>query len=192
MTPQRAIVVGASAGGPEALLQLLAALPAPFPLPILIVQHVHENSPGTWPEILSEALGRQVKNAEDKEPIAAGVTYIAPPGYHLLVERDRSLSLCVDERVRFARPSVDVLFQSAADAFRGQLLAVVLTGANADGACGAAAVRARGGSVIVQTPSTAHVSTMPQAALDAVPDADSLPLTSISAALEAFSKGAPA
>jgi two-component system, chemotaxis family, protein-glutamate methylesterase/glutaminase len=186
MTPGRIAVIGTSAGGPQALETVLTALPDDFSMPVVVVQHIHRDSPGTWPELLSDRVGRAVKNAEDKEPLDPSTVYLAPPGYHLLVERDGSLSLCVDEPVCYARPSVDVLFQSAADAFRENLLAVVMTGANSDGALGAAAVHARGGHVVVQDPATADVPTMPSSALEAVPGARVLSLPSIAEAMVAF------
>ncbi len=186
MSGARAIVLGASAGGPDALNTWLRALPTPLAVPVVIVQHIHRDSPGTWPDLLRDRLGVQIKNAEDKEPLEAGTIYMAPPGYHLLVERDRSLSLCVDELVSYSRPSIDVLFRSAAEAYREGLLAIVFTGANADGAAGAAAVAARGGRVLVQDPSTAHSSRMPEAALGAVPEASPMTLAALAQAAAEF------
>ena len=161
----RAVVIGVSAGGLHALNLLLPSLPATFSLPILIVQH---RSPGN-DQVLEQILGNtakiHIKEAEDKEKIRSGYAYIAPPDYHLLVERDNSLSLSSDEKVHFSRPSIDVLFESAAYVWSERLIAVVLTGANADGAHGADLIKKRGGTLIVQDPSSAAYPTMPEAAL---------------------------
>lgn len=189
MTDHRAVVIGASAGGPSALEQLLAQLPAAFPVPVIVVLHVHRSSGGEWARSLDARLAIAVKIAEDKEPLCPATVYLAPPDYHLLVERDRSLSLCVDEPVCFSRPSIDVLFASAADTYRRGLLALVLTGANCDGAEGARRVAQRGGRVLVQDPTTALAATMPQATLDAVPGAEVLMPDEIAARLIDFADG---
>lgn len=166
--PYEAIVIGASAGGMQALKVILSALPAVFALPLAIVQHINERSDGFMAEYLNQASLLTVKEAEDKEPLQPGVAYLAPPGYHLLIEPDRSFSLSVDARVNYSCPAVDVLFESAAEAFGESLIGVVLTGANSDGAQGLKAIQARGGVAIVQNPETAEAALMPQAALAAV------------------------
>jgi two-component system, chemotaxis family, protein-glutamate methylesterase/glutaminase len=163
-----AAVIGASAGGIEALKIILPPLPASFPLPIAIVQHRDSRSSGFLAEYLNGMCEIAVSEAEDKEPLCAGHAYLAPAGYHLLIEADHSFSLSDDERVNYSCPSIDVLFESAADAFQMSLIGIVLTGANADGAAGLKAIRARGGLAIVQNPQTAESAAMPRAAIRAV------------------------
>ena len=124
-----------------------------------------------------------MREAEDKEPIEPGVAYFAPPDYHLLVEDERRLSLSGEEPVLFSRPSIDILFESAADAYGDGLIAVVLTGANSDGAQGLKAVVEAGGVAIVQNPDGAYAAAMPEAAIAACPNARVLPLNEISAHL---------
>jgi two-component system chemotaxis response regulator CheB len=164
-----AVVIGVSAGGMEALKVLVPALPASFPLPIAIVQHRNERSDGFLAAYLNKMAGILVSEAEDKEPLCAGHVYLAPAGYHLLIESDRSFSLSVDLPVNYSCPSIDVLFESAADVFAKSVIGIVLTGANADGARGLKAIKARGGLTIVQDPSTAEAMDMPRAALEATP-----------------------
>lgn len=163
------VVVGVSAGGVDLLLDLLPRLDRDFPVPIVVCLH---SAPGTTFELavmLDDRADIRVKEAEDKEPLQGGCVYLAPGGYHLLLERDGVCSLSLDAPVRFARPSVDVLFDSAAHAFRQRTIAVVLSGANDDGAQGARRVRAAGGTVIVQDPATAAAKDMPRAAVAAGP-----------------------
>ena len=140
-----AIVIGGSAGAFEALSALLPGLAVDYPLPILIVVHLPPDRSSLFAELFRARCKIRVREAEDKEPIEPGVAYFAPPDYHLLVEADRRLSLSVEEPVLYSRPSIDVLFESAADAYSGGLIGVVLTGANSDGADGLkAVVEARG------------------------------------------------
>ena len=162
-----AVVIGVSAGGIEALKIVFSSLPASFPLPIAAVQHRDERSDGFLAEHLNRLSSLVVSDAEDKEPLCPGHVYLAPAGYHLLIESDRCFSLSVDPRVNYSCPSIDVLFESAADAFAGSLIGIVLTGANADGAKGLTAIKARGGLAIVQDPKNAQASAMPRAALEA-------------------------
>ena len=162
-----AAVIGVSAGGLHALKTILPALPAAFPLPIAIVQHLDAQSDTYLTEYLNRISAITVKEAEDKEAPLPGTAYLAPAGYHLLIEPDRSFSLSVDEKVNFARPCIDLLFESAADAFGPALIGIVLTGANADGARGLKAIKRHGGLAIVQNPKTAEVAFMPKAALEA-------------------------
>ncbi len=164
-----AVAIGVSAGGINALKIILPMLPASFPLPIAIVQHRDERSDSFLAEYLDQISRMAVSDAEDKEPLCAGHAYLAPAGYHLLVESDHSFSLSVDGRVNYSCPSIDVLFESAADVFAEALIGIVLTGANADGAQGIKAVKARGGLAIVQNPKTAEARAMPQAAIAAAP-----------------------
>ncbi len=165
--PYEAIVIGASAGGLQALKTLLSALPASFPFPIAIVQHITERSESVLAELLNQVSQIAVKEAEDKEPLSSGTAYLAPPGYHLLIEPDHCLSLSVDERVNHACPSIDVLFESAADAFGEALIGIILTGANVDGAQGLKTIKDHGGLAIVQNPDSAESPAMPKAALAA-------------------------
>ncbi|WP_435036488.1 chemotaxis protein CheB [Pseudomonas neuropathica] len=160
-----AIVVGASAGGVEALLALLGPLRQGFVLPIIVVLHLPEERRSQLAEVFARRLMLPVEEATDKQDIAPGTVYFATPGYHLSVEQDRSLSLSLEDRVHYSRPSIDYLFESAADAYGSSLAAVLLTGANHDGACGLAQVKKRGGLTIVQDPQEAQVATMPLAAL---------------------------
>ncbi|MBI1215835.1 MAG: chemotaxis protein CheB [Alphaproteobacteria bacterium] len=161
-----AVVIGASAGGMRALQTVLSGLRSEFPLSVAIVQHVSPSADSYLAEYLDGKCALTVKEAEDKEAMAPGTAYVAPPGYHLLVEKDRSLSLSVDARVNFSCPSIDVLFESAAEAFGRGLIGIVLTGANADGSAGLKSIRARGGLAIVQDPATAEAAFMPRAALE--------------------------
>ncbi len=174
------IVMGGSAGAVDALLQILPSLPVSFPLPIIVVVHVPAENKSALPDLFQARCAIRVKEAEDKEPLQGGTVYFAPPNYHLLVERDRRLSLSNEEPVVYSRPAIDVLFESAADAFGAGLLAIVLSGASVDGADGLAAVCKAGGRAIVQSPATASMPTMPQAALEACPAARCLDLVAIS------------
>ncbi|MBD0686425.1 MULTISPECIES: chemotaxis protein CheB [unclassified Pseudomonas] len=160
-----AIAVGASAGGVEALLRLFGQLRKSFRLPVLVVLHLPNERYSQLAHVLGHRLAIPVEEARDKQDIQAGTLYVATPGYHLSVEADRSLSLSLEEPVHHSRPSIDVLFESAADVYGSNLLAIVLTGANDDGAKGLARVKELGGITVVQDPAEAQVSTMPEAAL---------------------------
>jgi two-component system chemotaxis response regulator CheB len=160
-----AIVVGASAGGVEALLKIFRTLPRAYRLPILTVLHVPDQRRSHLAEVFAQNLKIPVKEADDKETIAPGTLYFAGPGYHLSVESDFSLSLSQEERVFHSRPSIDVLFESAADAYGERLAGVLLTGANNDGARGMARISEYGGLTVVQDPAQALARTMPDAAL---------------------------
>ncbi len=162
-----AIVVGASAGAVEALNALLPAFPSTLEAAVIVVVHLPQNRPAVLVELFAAKCALAVREAEDKCAIGAGTIWFAPPGYHLLVEEDRSFSLSLDEPVHFSRPSIDVLFESAAEVYRDKLLALVLTGANQDGALGARAVQRAGGLLGVQDPATAPAEAMPQACLAA-------------------------
>jgi len=163
----RGIVIGVSAGGMNALLNLLPALPKGFSLPIVVVQHRLTGSDDFLARNLNRLSEIQVKEAEDKEPLKAGSAYLAPADYHVLVERDHSLSLSVDPKVHYSRPSIDVLFESAAYAWSAGAIGVILTGANADGAEGLARIKQTGGTTIVQDPKSAEYDMMPRAAIAA-------------------------
>jgi two-component system chemotaxis response regulator CheB len=170
-TPIEAIAIGASAGAVQALLRILPALPAGFPVPLLIVVHVPPDRSNALVALFAAKCRVAVREAEDKEPVLPGTVYFAPSDYHLLVEADRSLSLSMDEPVNHSRPAIDVLLESAADAYGAALAAIILTGANHDGAVGLRAVCDAGGIAIVQDFTDAQVSTMPEAALAACPSA---------------------
>jgi two-component system chemotaxis response regulator CheB len=158
------IVVGASLGGLHALEAIFAALPPSLAVPLAVVQHRHRDSDDTLRLVLQRASALPIYEAEDKQPIERSTIYLAPADYHLLVER-HSLALSTEAPVLHARPSIDVLFESAADAYGPRLIGVILTGASADGAQGLAQIKARGGCTIVQQPSTAECQVMPEAAL---------------------------
>lgn len=175
----KAIVIGASAGAVQALLAILPALPASFALPILVVVHIPPDRDNMLVPLLQAKCRAKVKEAEDKEPIERGVIYFAPSDYHLLVEADQSLALSSDEHVNYSRPSIDVLFESAADAYGPGLVGVILTGANHDGAEGLRRVHAAGGVAIVQDRAEAYAAAMPDSALEACPSAHAMTINAI-------------
>jgi len=158
------IVVGASIGGLKALQTLLSGLPDSFPVPIVIVQHRAKDSETGLCEFLALHSRLPISEPEDKEPILPGHAYLAPRDYHLLVEKD-SFALSTDPAVGFARPSIDVLFESAADQYGEKTIGVILTGANRDGARGLAAIKSRGGLALVEDPALATCPEMPEAAI---------------------------
>jgi len=164
----RAIVIGASAGGFGALKTIFGLLREDLPVPILIVQHMSPGTSDFMARHLNSVSKMNVKEADEKESLMAGTAYIAPPNYHLLVESDRTISLSVDERVNYSRPSIDVLFESASEVFGDALIGIVLTGANSDGSAGLKKIKEAGGLTVVQDPCCAEVPAMPQAALSAV------------------------
>jgi two-component system, chemotaxis family, protein-glutamate methylesterase/glutaminase len=178
-----AVVIGASAGGFEALLAILTGLPAGYPMPLVAVLHLPDNHESLLAELFGHRLELQVREARDKETLAPGILYFAPSGYHLSIEADHSFSLSCEERVSYARPSIDVLFASAADAYGASLAGILLTGANFDGADGIAGMRVAGGLTIVQDPASAEVATMPEAALRRMTPDLILPLAEIHALL---------
>jgi two-component system chemotaxis response regulator CheB len=178
---QRLVVVGASFGGFDALKVVLRALPATFPVALAIVQH--QGSPGSGlAGLLQRHTALVVVDAEDKDELVPGVAYLAPPGYHLLVEPG-SLALSVDPPVLHARPSIDVLFESAADVYGPRAIGVILTGTGRDGAAGLTRVKQRGGLAIVQDPTTATRAAMPEAALSSTAVDWILPLEQIGSRL---------
>ena len=174
-----AVVIGASAGGFEALLAVLKGLPAAYPMPLVAVLHLPENHDSRLAELFGYRLSLAVREARDKETLRPGVLYFAPPGYHLLIEADRSFSLSCEERVSYARPSIDVLFDSAADAYGKSLAGILLTGANYDGASGLSGMQIAGALTIVQDPASAEIATMPEAALRKMTPDLILPLAEI-------------
>lgn len=160
-----AVVIGASAGGVHALLTLLSGLPDHFSLPIIAVLHLPKGRDSRLADVFKQRLGMVVREAADKEAIVPATLYFAGSGYHLLIEMDRTFSLSCEEPVNYSRPSIDVLMDSAADAYGPGLAGVLLTGANFDGAAGLARIKQRGGLTAVQDPAEAQVATMPQAAI---------------------------
>jgi two-component system, chemotaxis family, protein-glutamate methylesterase/glutaminase len=180
----RVIVVGASAGAIEALSVILPNLPENFAFPMVTVIHCPPDRESAIVEIFSGRCRVRVKEAEDKEPIEPGTVYFAPPNYHLLLEPNGLLSLSSDEPVQFSRPSIDVLFESAADAYGAGALGIVLTGANNDGSKGLGEICAAGGTGIVQHPHLAYSSAMPSAALQGCPGAIVMSLENIAALLQ--------
>jgi len=161
----KAVVIGVSTGGVAALKQLLPALPADFPIPILVVSHLTPTSDDGLAVLLNSFSSIRVKEADEEEALSPGTVYLAPANYHLLVERKGCLSLSIDPPVNFARPSVDVLFESAAEIFGPALIGVVLTGAGSDGSKGLLTIRQRGGITVVQDPADAEMDSMPKQAL---------------------------
>ena len=179
------VVVGTSWGGLSALRELIAGFPGTLGVPIVVVQHRHKQSDHLLPTLLQDETSLCVCEVEDKAPMTAGNVYVAPADYHLLIEPG-FFSLSMDEPVRFSRPSIDVTFQSAADAYGSRAVGVVLTGANADGAQGLKRIVARGGLGFVQTPATAESPTMPQAAIKAVPEARVMTIAEIATQISAL------
>jgi two-component system, chemotaxis family, protein-glutamate methylesterase/glutaminase len=174
-----AVVIGASAGAIAALGQILPPLPADYPLPLLVVVHLPAELPSSLCKVFADSCRLHVREAEDKLPIAPGTAYFAAPDYHMLVDRGPVIALSVDPPVHFSRPSIDVLFESAAMVYGSRLTGVVLTGTSADGAHGLAAVQSAGGRALVQRPESAEWSFMPEAAHKACPRAQVLDLTGI-------------
>lgn len=160
-----AIVIGVSSGGMNAMKVMFSLLPKSFSIPIIIVQHISAHSDSQWIELLNEKSNLNIKEADEKEKIDTGNVYIAPANYHLLIEKGKTFSLTIDERVNFARPSIDVLFESAAEAYKNNLIGIVLTGSNSDGTKGIKRIQECGGLTIVQDPETAESAYMPASAI---------------------------
>ena len=160
------IVIGVSAGGMEALSKILPSLPAEFPLPVIIVQHLHKTSTGYYLDYYNEKSLLFVKEAEQNEIIKVGNIYFAPPDYHLLIENNKTFAISSDEKVNYSRPSIDILFESAADVYGEKLIGIILTGANNDGAEGMKIIKQKGGFTIAQNPLEAEFPVMPQSAID--------------------------
>ncbi|HPQ67500.1 MAG TPA: chemotaxis protein CheB [bacterium] len=161
-----AIVIGASAGGFAALTELFSVFPADFNLPILVVEHLHHEDNGRFSYHLGEITPIPVIEPCDKEQIKSGCIYVAPANYHMLAESDGTIALSIDPKVGWSRPSIDVLFESAAHLWKNKLIAVILTGANADGAKGMKMVKEFGGTMVAQDPTTAESPSMPQYAIN--------------------------
>ncbi|MBI9108582.1 MAG: chemotaxis protein CheB [Spirochaetales bacterium] len=186
-----AVVVGASAGGFRALSQLLSSLSENFPVPVVIVQHLSPESMNLSVAQLDRICRLEVKECDDKEPLLPGKVYIAPPNYHLLLEPDHTIGLSVDPKVNYSRPSIDVMFETAAEAYGDELAAVVLTGANNDGTMGCLKIKNFGGLVIVQDPATAEAETMPKSVIDNVGADYIIPLNEIGKLLNKLAEENP-
>jgi two-component system chemotaxis response regulator CheB len=162
----KAVVIGTSAGGLIALSILLEKLPFNYPIPVIIVQHRSKEPRELLEEILQNKCSMKIKQADEKEKIESGFIYIAPPDYHLLIENDFTFSLAADEAVHYSRPSIDVLFESAASVYKTHLVGIILTGANSDGAKGISTIAQNGGLTIAQRPDEALFPAMPQASIE--------------------------
>jgi two-component system, chemotaxis family, protein-glutamate methylesterase/glutaminase len=178
-----AIVIGVSSGGLKAMKVIFSILPKDFSTPIVIVQHISAQSDNQWIRLLNDQSNLLIKEADEKEKIEHGSVYIAPPNYHLMIEMDKTFSLTINERVNFARPSIDVLFESAAEVYKNKLIGVILTGSNNDGTLGLKRIQECGGMTIVQNPETAESSCMPASAIAAIKPDYILPLKEITALL---------
>lgn len=161
----RAIVIGGSAGATSVIVDVLAPLRPGFPLPIVVCSHLHAADDGAHARYIASRSGLEVVEAQDKQALEPGVVHVAPADYHLLIERDGSLALSTAAKVHWSRPSIDVLFESAAYAFTTALVGILLSGASEDGAAGLRAIRDLGGHTIAQDPATAKHPEMPQAAI---------------------------
>ena len=181
------VVIGTSWGGLAALAKLLGALPADFSIPIAVVQHRSKDSERLLPQLLQDATDLTVCEMDDKDSLMPGTVHLAPANYHALIDAG-SISLTVEDPVRFSRPSIDVLFASAADTYRSGTIGIVLTGANEDGSRGLQHIVKRGGRALVQDPKTAEIPTMPVAAIKAVPNAEVLTLDRLAARLIELSR----
>jgi len=160
------IVIGASFGGMEAVKKVLTGLPESFTVPIAVVLHIGSNNINTYMSILNKASHYHVKEAEEKEPVKEKTVYFAPPNYHLLVEENYSFSLSTDEKINFSRPAIDALFETAAWTFTDELIGILLTGSNKDGAAGLKIIKEYGGITIAENPKTAFAQNMPEAAIN--------------------------
>jgi two-component system, chemotaxis family, protein-glutamate methylesterase/glutaminase len=174
-----AVVIGASAGGVNALMQVLPALPRGYRLPIVVVIHVRSGRQNQLVEVFQQRVQLPVREAGDKEDVIPGTLYFAPAGYHLLLENERSFSLSCDAPLHFARPAIDITMESAADVYGASLAGMLLTGANEDGAQGMAAIGRAGGLTVVQDPEEANVGVMPLEAIRVRPPDLVLPLDQI-------------
>jgi two-component system chemotaxis response regulator CheB len=179
----QAIVIGTSAGGLDALAMILPEIRKDLPVPIIIVLHISASSESYLVDYLDKMTSIRVKEAEDKEELKPGTVYFAPPDYHILVEEDFTLSLSNSEKVNYSRPSIDVLFETASWAYKNELIGVLLTGANWDGADGLKTIHETGGFTIVQDPKSAHVPRMPESAIEKFKPSKILKLNKISGAL---------
>jgi two-component system chemotaxis response regulator CheB len=165
MKPDKLLILGGSAGSLQVILSVLAAIGDGFPVPVLIVVHRNVGFESTLEDLFSSRTRLSVKEVEEKDPLLAGTVYFCPADYHVLLETERSFSLDYSEQVNYSRPSIDVTLRSAADVYGDGLMAVLLSGGNADGVEGMQYVKDRGGVTVVQDPVTAEVPYMPQQAI---------------------------
>ena len=184
--PVNLIVIGGSWGGLQASLSILAGLPGDFRIPIILVLHRLKNFDSDLQGVYRNKLKLQVLEIEEKEKIRGGFVYIAPANYHVLIERDQTFSLDVSEYENYSRPSIDVTFTSAAEVYGAGTLGILLSGASRDGSVGLKNIKEKGGWTIVQDPSEAEVGTMPQSALNLMPDCSILTLKNITELLLSF------
>lgn len=184
-----AIVIGGSSGSIDALLQILPGLPATLRASVIVVLHLPRERPSLLGTVLQPHCALPIREAQDREPVEPATVYTAPPDYHLLVDAGPVLSLSVDPPVHYSRPSIDVLFESAADAFGPRLVGILLSGANQDGARGLEAVRSRQGLAIVQHPASAAMPAMPESALARLTPDHLLPPGGIASLLTAMHLG---
>ncbi len=168
MKPQyKAVVIGASAGGLYAFKQIISVLPVDFFIPIIAVQHISPDSENYIITFLNNHSAITIKEADEKEKLKPGCVYFSAPNYHLLIEKDATLSLSTEQKVNYSRPSIDVMFETAADTFGKGVIGIILTGANQDGTAGIRAVKEAGGLTIVQDPTEAETPAMPKSAIEA-------------------------
>lgn len=182
------VVIGASAGGMDALKKIISQLDEEFNLPVIVVQHVAPHSDNYLVTYLDSFTSLHVVEASEKQRVTPGFVYFAPPNYHLLLEENKTFTLTVENKVNFSRPSIDVLFETAAIACREKLIGVLLTGASNDGADGIRFIHSAQGLTIVQDPETAYVPIMPKAAIDTSPVDHILPLEEIAPFLNTISR----
>jgi two-component system, chemotaxis family, protein-glutamate methylesterase/glutaminase len=186
------VVIGTSAGGVDALSRLLPVLPKGMRAAVFVVIHLPRERPSRLVEIFRPRCAVDVREAQDKEPVAAGTVYFAPPDYHLLVDEGPQLALSSDEQVNFSRPSIDVLFESAADVYGDRLLGIILTGASHDGASGLETVHRAGGWTVVQQPENAQAPLMAESAIERIPVDFVLPIDQIAGLLKSLDHGGAA
>jgi two-component system chemotaxis response regulator CheB len=186
--PGGIVAIGTSWGGLSALRRILGAIPAGFPMPIVVVQHRSKTADDLLAKLLQDVSDLAIREAEDKDVLMPSTVYVAPPDYHLLVENGQ-VSLATDAPVRYSRPSIDVMFESVAEAYGSGAIGVVLTGANQDGALGLARIVALGGRGVIEDPDSAEVPIMPLAAKAAVLEAEILPLQNIAQRLVEMASG---
>lgn len=185
---RRAVVIGGSAGGPAALQRLLPHLDPDLDAAVVVVIHLGLDGPDLLPSILDATSALPVVLAQERHPVVSGLVHVAPSGYHLLVDRDRHFALSADEKVCYSRPSIDVLFKSAGEAYQDALTGVVLTGASGDGADGLKRIRELGGVALIQEPAEAEVETMPRMALDRAGADLCAPLALIAARINGYGR----
>lgn len=182
----KCVVIGASAGGVEVLGKILPSLKADSGFAVCLVLHMPPTGPNLIPEIFRENCGFRIKEAESSESIVPGTLYVAPPDYHMSIESDFSVSLSNEEAVNFSRPSIDVLFESSAFAYKSSVVGILLTGSNQDGAMGLKKINELGGLTVTEDPATANFPQMPQSAIEIMKPDLILPVNQIAALIEQF------